>query len=387
MVLNAPWDRRLGGPRVQIELAEQFEAIGHRVDRFAWEDAFPKPPAMPRLAGFTRSFGRVASGWIRERADAYDVIDARAGSLWASKSRLGFSGLLVARSTGLLPIYEREFLAADRAAGGGARPATRLPRWAQRTFAERHHRLMIENCDLLNVLNSDEEAYARDELGIDGKTVKLVHGLSRERAAAFAAARRSSPERRPVVAFVGSWSRRKGSADARRIIAAVRARVPDAGFRFLGTGAPAEQVIAECGGDPAGIEVVPSFEPDELPGLLGDASVGILPSYVEGFPFSIVEMLAAGLPVVAYDAPGARETVPHLDRTLLLPRGDGRALGERVADLLADPGELARLSTRGVALADSLSWEQIAAETLEIYTERLARLRGASKAAQPALMG
>ena len=386
MVLNAPWDRRLGGPRVQIELAEQFAAMGCAVDRFAWEDAFPKPPAMPRLAGFTRSFSRVAVAWIRERAGAYDVIDARAGSLTASKARLGFSGLLVTRSTGLLPIYEREFLAADRA-GGGARLATRLPRRLQRGMAERRHRLGIENCDLLNVLNSDEEAYARNELGIGEKTVKLLHGLSRERAAAFAATRRSLPERRPVVAFVGSWSRRKGSADARRILAAVSARVPGAGFRFLGTGAPAERVIADCGGNPAGIEVMPSFEPDQLPGLLGDASVGILPSYVEGFPFGILEMLAAGVPVVAYDAPGARETLPHLDRTLLVPRGDGRALGERVADLLADPGEVARLSTRGVALADSLSWEEIAAETLEIYTDRLARLRGASEAVQPALMG
>ena len=386
MVLDAPWDRRLGGPRIQIELAEQFEAIGHRVDRFAWEDAFPKPPAMPRLAGFTRNFGRVARAWIRERADSYDVIDARAGSLWATKSQLGFTGLLVVRSTGLLPIYEREFLAPDRAAGG-ARLATRLPRRLQRAQIERRNRLAIENCDLLNVLNSDEEAYARDELGIGEKTVMLLSGLSRERAATFAAARRPSPERRPVVAFVGSWSRRKGSADAGQIIAAVRARVPEAEFRFLGTGAPAERVIADCGGEKTGIEVVPSFESDELPGLLGDASVGILPSYVEGFPFSVIEMLAAGAPVVAYDAPGVRETLPLLDRSLLVPRGKGTGMGDRVADLLADPDRLERLSARAAALAESLSWERIAAETLDVYGSRVEALRGASGAAAPALIG
>ena len=388
MVLNAPWDRRLGGPRVQVELAEEFRALGHRVDSFSLDDAFPEPARSARLAGLTRNFERRAVAWIRERGAEYDVIDARAGALGASKAELRFDGLLVTRSTGLLAIYEREFIAADRAtAAGRGRLLTRVPRRLERTARERRHRQGIANCDLLNVLNSDELAYARDELGIGERTVLLLHGLTRERAAAFAVARRPVGERlaAPVFAFVGSWARRKGSADMAAIVSAARTAAPDARFRLLGTGADAATVVRACGGDPAGIEVVTRFESEALPGLLGDVAAGFLPSYVEGFPFSVLELLAAGAPVVAYDAPGARETLPGLDPTLLVTRGDAYALGTRLGRLLADPARLERLSAGAVALAGSLRWEDIAARTIAAYEARLAELRRGGAATRPAV--
>lgn len=376
MVTDTPWDRRLGGPRVQIELGEQFERMGHEVHSFSYADAFPGEPAMPRLSGFTRDFPRKAARWLRQHGGRFDVVDARAGSLTASKAQLGFDGLLVTRSNGLLPIYEREFLAPQRhsVAATRGRPLTRLPRWLQRRQLMRRAQRGFERCDLLNVLNSDEEAYARDELGLEEKTVKLLHGLSRERFAAFQAAQTPSAERleRPLIAFVGSWCRRKGSTDAATIVAVVRARHPTAAFRFLGTAAPREQVVADCGGESTGIEVVPSFESEQLPELLGAATVGILPSYVEGFPFSVIELLAAGAPVVAYDAPGARELLPRLDPTLLVRRGDGAAFGRQIADVLGLPqAEYAELSVRATRLADQLRWEEIAAETLALYEQRL----------------
>jgi glycosyltransferase involved in cell wall biosynthesis len=377
MVVNAPWDRRLGGPRVSIEMAEQLRDLGHSVDSFSVEDAFPRPPRSARLAGLTRDFEREAVAWIRAHGSGYDVIDARAGALGATKAELRFDGLLVTRSNGLLAIYEREFVAADRATAAG-RPQllTRVPRRLERSGRERRHRQGIANCDLLNVLNSDELAYARDELGIGDRTVLLLHGLTRGRAAAFAAARRPVGERieRPVVAFVGSWNRRKGQSDMAAIVAAARAAVPGLRFRFLGTGTDAAAVVGDCGGDPAGIEVVPRFESEELPELLGDVAAGILPSYVEGVPFGVLELLAAGAPVVAYDAPGARETLPRLDPTLLVERGDGGALGARLGRLLADPAELERLSAGAVAIAESLRWEEIAAETAAAYEARLVAL-------------
>jgi glycosyltransferase involved in cell wall biosynthesis len=378
MVLDAPWDRRLGGPRVHIELAEQLVAMGHEVEHFAWEDAFPKPAALPRVADFSRSFARRAHAWVGRHGNRYDVIDARAGSFFAPRSRLGFRGLQVTRSTGLLPIYEREFLAWDRRTpGGGARPLTRAPRRVQRAFVARRNQLGLERCDLINVLNSDEETYLRDELGMGDKTVKLLHGLTRERFGAFVSNRRPPQQRleNPVVAFIGAWGRRKGARDMAEIIAAVRASNPPVRFRLLGTGAPPSEVLGDCGGDPSGIEVVPSFESEELPALLGDVAVGILPSYVEGFPFSVIELLAAGAPVVAYDAPGARETLPRLDRSLLVKRGDGAALGRCVAELLARPERLMPLSQGAIDLADSLRWEDIAAETVVAYRERLELIR------------
>ena len=381
MVTDAPWDRRLGGPRVQIELGEEFERLGHTVEHFALEDAFPRQPRMPRIAGFVRDFPRQAERWIRRHTNRYDVIDARSGSLVAPKQKLGFDGLLVTRSNGLLPIYEREFLAPLRRTSPAARGrlGTRLLRRLQLQQLTRRAQLGFEHCDLLNVLNSDEETFAEKELEMGTKTVKLLHGLSCERFAAFRVAR-MSPDRRlaaPLVAFIGSWDLRKGRVDAATYVKAVRTQAPEATFRFLGTGASREEVIADCGGDGEGIEVVPKFESEELPELLSDVSVGIMPSYVEGFPFSILELLAAAVPVVAYDAPGARETLPLVDPSLLVGRGNAAELGQQVGKILTmDERDYSRLSARADEIAASLSWEEIAEQTITAYRNRLSEVRG-----------
>lgn len=380
MVIDAPWDRTLGASRIQIELAEQFEGLGHVVDHFAYEDAYPHGQRAPRLAGFTQGFPRHAARHIRAHAGDYDVIDARHGSLVAAKQSLGFSGLLVLRSSGLLAIYEREFLAEERRRGHGrSRRATRPFRWAERRVVEHGATLAFARADLLNVLNSDEEAYCIEKLRANHKTVMLRSGLARERMASFLSARQSVSARmaNPRVAFVGSWSRRKGAGDMATIVAVLRERVPDASFSFLGTGATTEQVLADLGTGERGILVRPRFESDELPSLLAGATVGMLPSYVEGFPFSVVEMLAAGLPVVAYDAPGARDIMPALDASLLVPPGDARALAKKLAGLLGlDPGSYARLSNRATMVADGLRWEEIAESTIAAYRRRLAAIGG-----------
>src|ERR687895_1989334 len=114
LVVNAPWDRALGGPRVHIEIGEQFRAMGHHVDAFSWTDAFPGPSRVPQLGAVSQSFSRRVSAWLRRHANRYDIVDVRAGSMVASKRQLGFEGLLVTRSTGLLPVYEREFIAEQR---------------------------------------------------------------------------------------------------------------------------------------------------------------------------------------------------------------------------------------------------------------------------------
>ena len=70
-------------------------------------------------------------------------------------------------------------------------------------------------------------------------------------------------------------------------------------------------------------------------------SAGAFPSHCEGFPFGVLEMLAAGLPVVAYRAPGAPMMIGGQERAKPLgqvqqhragfeyPRGRLRALVEQ----------------------------------------------------------
>jgi hypothetical protein len=42
MILHMPWNRNLGGSHVQLELAEEFRKLGHKVEKFDLYDAFPE---------------------------------------------------------------------------------------------------------------------------------------------------------------------------------------------------------------------------------------------------------------------------------------------------------------------------------------------------------
>jgi glycosyltransferase involved in cell wall biosynthesis len=63
----------------------------------------------------------------------------------------------------------------------------------------------------------------------------------------------------------------------------------------------------------------------------------VLASRWEGFPYTILEAMRAGLPVVASDVGGVREAVVHGETGFLVPRGDPAVLRQRVAEMLASP--------------------------------------------------
>ena len=70
-------------------------------------------------------------------------------------------------------------------------------------------------------------------------------------------------------------------------------------------------------------------------------------SQKEGLPMSLVEAMAAGLPVVATDVPGHRDVVVHGETGMLVPPGDTTALAEAVASLVSDPARCKAMGERG----------------------------------------
>jgi glycosyltransferase involved in cell wall biosynthesis len=71
--------------------------------------------------------------------------------------------------------------------------------------------------------------------------------------------------------------------------------------------------------------------------LLAGADVFVLASQSEGLPMSILEAMAAGLPVVASSVGGVAELVEHRVSGLLVPPGDPPALARALGELIRDP--------------------------------------------------
>ncbi|MBC7905452.1 MAG: glycosyltransferase [Rhodospirillaceae bacterium] len=79
----------------------------------------------------------------------------------------------------------------------------------------------------------------------------------------------------------------------------------------------------------------------DVPALMGISDMGLLCSREEGFSNSILEGMAAGLPMIVSDAGGNGEAIAHGRTGLIYPAGDVAALGAAL-DYLAGQPDLRR---------------------------------------------
>jgi glycosyltransferase involved in cell wall biosynthesis len=387
-VVNLPWDPRFGAARVWIEMAVEWRKAGHVVEKFCLTDAFPvATSSSARSALRTMMFPFRAMKFVRHNAERFDVIDALIGTLPFPKKALRFDGLLVARSVGLYRLYEKF----ERTAANRWPPTSRgtlLGRIFYSFFNKRARaasEASVRNCDLLNLPNSEELVCVREEMKSDKAAVVFPYGLTpaRGRALRDAAAPAEVRWRKKKISFIGMWSPRKGGKDWCEIIRRTRARLPDASFVFLGTMTANDNVMADL--DPAMtgfVEIVPQFEPDELPRLLSDCAVGAFPSYVEGFGLAVVEQLAAGIPTVAYAAPGPRDILRDELSELLVPAGDAEKFSQTIIEIFArDLTAYQALSNRCAETAALFSWPEIARETADEYRRQLETISASGRSA------
>jgi glycosyltransferase involved in cell wall biosynthesis len=107
---------------------------------------------------------------------------------------------------------------------------------------------------------------------------------------------------------------------------------------------------------------------DDIPAILSQSQIACLPSYREGLPRSLLEAMAAGLPIVSTDVPGCREAVSHGVNGLLVPARDGAALAAALRTLIDNASLRARFGAAGRQRAEhEFASSIIVAETLAVY--------------------
>jgi glycosyltransferase involved in cell wall biosynthesis len=114
----------------------------------------------------------------------------------------------------------------------------------------------------------------------------------------------------------------------------------------------------------------------DVPVLLASSDVFVLSSRSEGFPISILEAMAAGLPVVATDVGGIAEAVVDGETGLLVPPGNPEALAAALERLVDDVELRRRLGAAARAWARKcFDVPRFRAAHLELYRPELERLR------------
>ncbi len=148
------------------------------------------------------------------------------------------------------------------------------------------------------------------------------------------------------------------------------ALLPEARIVVAGEGGQRDSLEAQRRALALGDRVELLGHRDDIPALLREADVFVLPSLYEGLPVSVLEAMAAGTPVVATAIGGTDEVVVHGESGLLVPPRDPSALAGAIRQVLSDR-DLAR---RLVIAAKTRVREHFSAEAAtrgvsEIYGE------------------
>lgn len=87
----------------------------------------------------------------------------------------------------------------------------------------------------------------------------------------------------------------------------------------------------------------------EIPKILSELDVFVLPSTSEGLPLALLEAMAAGKPAIATQCGGPSEVVTNNVTGLLIPPGEPDAIAEAVVELLTNQEFAERLARAGQA--------------------------------------
>jgi len=361
-----PWvDPKFGASRVALDLLNGFERNGIVCDFF---------PNKKNNIGRVE-YADVLADYLIEHAHEYDVVDypfhVRS---WIQDAPKAQNTLKVARVV-LLPHFEDKNpdpSPPETLVRKGKRiiktllgqPQSKLYSPEIRATMDRN---MLE-ADLINVANSADRT-CLIELGFDANKIAVFpYGLTADGAKALEKASiNRTIDLCPRVAFVGTFDFRKGCLDFPAIVESVASEIPSVKFRLLGTKGMMQTREKVLSWFPrklhSHLEIFPTFEPSSLPKLLAECSVGMFPSYREGFGIAVVEMLGAGLPVIAYNAPGPCDILP--DEWLVVP-GAKHNMAQKLVGILQQ-AEAESSRHRALETSAKFNWDEIAIETYKCY--------------------
>jgi len=237
----------------------------------------------------------------------------------------GLDGVIAARLAGIRAVIHSEEGWAMADVAGKSRKRILI-----RRFLSRWVRMFIS-------VSKDIERWLRETVRIRCPIVQVYNGIEAEQyegesTAAELRAELGLPATAPLVGIVARLDPIKDHKTLFLAFAKVRERFPDAALLCVGEGAEEKNLKRLA---TPGIHLL--GERRDVPRILRGLDLFVLSSRNEGIPYTILEAMAAGLPMVATRVGGNPELVEEGVTGRLVPAGDPTALADALAAYLASP--------------------------------------------------
>jgi glycosyltransferase involved in cell wall biosynthesis len=172
------------------------------------------------------------------------------------------------------------------------------------------------------------------------------------------------------VVYVGRLVRHKNVEQVIKLVSELRKLGFDVKADIVGDGSEREKLEAfssalHLSGQVRFWGFIPQKQVAKLVSL---ATVFVNPSFVEGFGLTLLEAMAAGTPVVAYDLEAYREYARDEQNCLLAPGYDFEQLLDRAARILSDPVTTNQISRSGIETARQFGWDKTAEKVRSVYS-------------------
>lgn len=188
---------------------------------------------------------------------------------------------------------------------------------------------------------------------------------------------RESAQQGQVLVYIGNLIDWAGLEYAIQALPRIRGTFPEARLRIIGDGLPAyvaglKTLVHSLDLDDC-VEFMGQRKPDELPVLLAGGSIGLANSQPVPFrkyacPLKIMEYMAAGLPVIATRGTEAEAMLERYSCGLSVDYAPA-PLAEAVLRLLSEPGLRESMRSNGIRASETLTWEKLVAQELELVHE------------------
>jgi glycosyltransferase involved in cell wall biosynthesis len=360
---NCPLDPKLGSGKTVLRYSEGLRTLGHSVDVFEPKN-YQVWQGIRKAEKIRHSWGAMSLVCRMLQVKQYDLIECYGDVFWLAiqtVSKQKQRPLIVAHTNGLELLHrERSYVySAQKSSFFNEFTENIKTHFSRMAFTKADAFVSLCELDRQYVLNQcfySPERTAVVEPGLDEEYLSIPFSTYRQ-------------ER---VAFVGSWTPRKGIDNLCKVITKVLTQNPELQLDLYGTNVLQDSVLS-C--FPVKlhdrIAIYPNLSNQEIADGLSKAKIFFFPTQYEGYGMALAEAMACGCAAVTTPT-GFGAELQHEKEALVCDFGDTESMEHAISRLLHDRELWLRIARKGWERVRSLTWEENIQKLETVYKEWIA---------------